>query len=285
MRNTLRSLSLLAALLLSACGESNVPPATGDQSTATEKPSLMEQAKALTKETIAGVEKFDWNGLKNKITEVDLSGAKKALEGIDLTAAKIQYDELAAALGKKDYVRAEFYAKKLDALLASDTISKSIGFLKVESEKGTDAAIKAVQEYISTPGLAESNKQFGEKMLGYFQSVEMDRDEVEGVLFLATYYVVRSKVPIDDPRLQDAVARLAASAIPRGFHAYDLHTKEGVELSDAILESLGSNKDEADRAWNEIVQAGKNGVEGIKKELKEKSAQREAQDAVPAPAR
>jgi len=83
--------------------------------------------------------------------------------------------------------------------------------------------------------------------------------------------VVRSQIPIDDPHLKDAAATLAASAIPRGFHAYDLHTKEGVEISDAILRSLGSNQDEAAKAWSEIVQAGKKGVDGIKKELMEKS--------------
>jgi hypothetical protein len=278
MRNTLRPLSLLAVLLLSACGESHAPSATGDQSISKEKTSLMEKAKELTRETIAGVEKVDWNGLKSRITEVDLSGAKKALEGIDLAAAKAQYDELAAALSKKDYAKAEYYAKKLDELLTSDLVSKSIEFLKVESEKGTEAAIEAVKEYISTPGLTEGSKQFGEKMLGYFQSVEVKRGDVETVLFWATFYIVRSQIPINDPHLQDAAAMLAASAIPRGFHAYDLHTKEGVGLSDAILRSLGSNQDEAAKVWDDLVQAGKKGVADIKKELVEKSPASQVQE-------
>jgi hypothetical protein len=245
----------------------------------------MEKAKELTRETISGVEKLDWNGLKSKITEVDLSGAKKALEGIDLATAKAQYDELAAALSKKDYAKAEFYARKLDALLTSDLVSKSIEFLKLESEKGSDAAIKAVKEYINTPGLAESSKQFGEKMLGYFQSVEVNRGDVEGVLFWATFYIVRSQIPINDPHLQDAAAMLAASAIPRGFHAYDLHTKEGVELSDAILRSLGSNQDQAANVWNDLVQAGKKGVADIKKELVEKSPAPQVQEQSAAPSK
>ncbi|QIF01114.1 hypothetical protein [Roseimicrobium sp. ORNL1] len=272
MKSKTFSLWLLAALMLSSCGESKAPSASGDSSTSSGETSLVAKARELTRGALASVEKLDWDGFKNKLTEVDLSNAKKALEGVDLAAAKTRYDELALALSKKDYAQAEFYAKKLDELLASDLVSKSIEFLKVESEKGSDAAIQAVKAYIDTPGLRQSSKEFGEKMLGYFQSVEVNRDDVEGVLFWATFYIVRSHVPINDSHLQDAVAMLAASAIPRGFHAYDLHTKEGVELSDAILRSLGSNKDDAGKIWNEIVKAGRKGVDNIKKELTEKSA-------------
>jgi hypothetical protein len=273
----IRHLLACTAVILTACGESKAP--SGTTSTEGESPSsakagvtIIDEAKAMAQKAIESVNKVEWEAWKDKLTQADLSQAKKALEGVDLAAAKTRYEELAAALGKKDYAQAEFYAKKLDELLTSDLISKSIEFLKMESEKGTDAAIKAVKDYIATPGLTESGRQFGEKMLGYFQSVEVNRGDVEGVLFWTTFYIVRSQVPINDPHLQDAAAMLAASAIPRGFHAYDLHTKEGVELSDAILRSLGSNKGEAAKVWNDLVQAGRKSVDGIKKELTKESA-------------
>ena len=258
----IRHLLACTAVILTACGESKTPSGTvsteGESSSTKVGVTFAEEAKTMAQKAIDSVKKVEWEAWRNKLTQADLSQAKKALDGVDLSAAKAKYDELAGALAKKDYVQAEFYAKQFDELMSSDVAGKTIEFLKVESEKGTEAAIKAVKEYLNTPGLGESSRKSGEKLLGYFQSV--DRGDVEGILFWATFYIVRSKVPINDPHMQDAVAMLAASAIPRGFHAYDLHTKEGMELSDAIFKSMGTNEQEATKTWNEIVAASKKGA-------------------------
>lgn len=265
MKSITHPLWLLAALVLSSCGESNAPSAAGDSSGSPGEPSLVTKAKDLTHEAITSVEKLDWEGFKNKITQADLTEAKKALNGIDISAAKAKYDELAEALTKKDYVQAEFYAKQFDTLLSSDVAGRAIEFLKLESEKGTDAAIKAVREYLNTPGLGQSSREFGEKMLGCLQSVE--QEQVEVVLCFIVYHAVDSKIQTSDPHLKHLPAHLAVIAVSKGFDAYDLHTKEGMELSDAIIKSLGMNKEEAATAWNDIVAASKKGTEAVKNEL------------------
>jgi hypothetical protein len=282
MRNTLRLLLPLGVFVLSSCGESKAPhETTGATESTSTGMSLVEEAKTLAEKTINKVETLDWESWKNKLTQVDLSQAKKALDGIDISAAKAKYDELAGALARKDYVQAEFYAKQFDALLSSDVAGRTIEFLKLESEKGTDAAITAVREYLNTPGLGQSSKEFGEKMLAHLQSVE--QKQVEGVLCFIVYYAVDSKVRIEGPHGQNLAAVLAVAAVSTGFDAYDLHAKEGVELSEAILRTLGTNKNDATKAWNEIVQASKKGVNDIKEELTEKSAQLRAQEATPSP--
>lgn len=270
-------LSLISVLPLTSCGESKAPATPSSEATPPSEPSLIKKARELARKGIASVEALDWTALQSRITAEGLSIAKQALDGVDLAAAKARYDELAAALAANDYVKASFYAQKLDALLSSELVSKSVEFLKVESEAGADAARKAVEEYLLTPNLSENARLFGKQMLSYFQSIKADRGDMEKVLFWATYYVVRSSLPGPDSHLQNALAGIAASAIPRGFHAYDLHTKEGVELSEAILRSWGTDKKGAEDFWNGLVRAGKKGVGELQKALGTEPAPAEAQ--------
>jgi hypothetical protein len=262
----IRHLLACTAVILTACGESKTPSGTaaieGETPATKAGATFVEEAKAMAQKALDSVEKVEWKAWKNKLTQADLSQAKKVLDGIDLPAARTKYDELAAALAKKDYVQAEFYAKQFDELMSSDVAGRTIGFLKLKAEKGTDAAVAAVKDYLNTPGLGESSRQLGEKMLVHLQSVE--QDQIEGVLCFVVYYAVDSKVEIKGPHGQNMAAILAVAAVTTGFDAYDLHTKEGMELSDAIFKSTGTNKDKATKAWNEIVAASKKGAGALK---------------------
>jgi hypothetical protein len=98
--------------------------------------------------------------------------ARKAAAQTDFETLKKQSASLLAAIDRGDYFSAEQGAEKLDALLKSDVISRTVEFLEINARDGASAASQAIDSYLAKPALNPKVKAFFEGLKEDIASID-----------------------------------------------------------------------------------------------------------------
>lgn len=107
--------------------------------------------------------------------------ARKAFEKVDLGAIQKPVADMLAAIEKGDFALAKTLSIKLDQMLESDVVSKTVTFLEIKVVKGAEDAVKAIDDYLKSPELSAAKREFFSRLKTVIHAPETKRSiEVVG---------------------------------------------------------------------------------------------------------
>lgn len=167
-------LATLATASLTHCGKQGAaqPVSATEATTAPETPrtwkqrweelDLMNRGKVLTSQG------------KDLANEYVME-ARRAFEKLDLSTLQKPVADLLAAIEKGDFALARTLSTKVDEMLNSDVVGKTVAFLEIKVVKGAEDAVKAIDDYLKSPELSAAKREFFSRLKTAIHAPETKR--------------------------------------------------------------------------------------------------------------
>jgi hypothetical protein len=114
--------------------------------------------------------------LQEQLKRVDQDAAmlREQFAKLDLPLLKKQFEGILEAVQKGDYNKAQQIALSMDKALGTDTLARSLGILKMRAEKGAEATLAAIKEYLSRPNITPEERKLFEGLMVALETAGSD---------------------------------------------------------------------------------------------------------------